>query len=347
VLREKLQWPEGVVDLAQRAAAVDGDHVGDEELAMMFMCCHPALPHAARIALTLKLVSGFSVEEIADASLERAAAVAQRLVRAKHEIREQGIPLEIPSPRELLERMASVLEILYLLFNEGYGAHGGASLTRADLCGEAIRLTRILAGNPHTDRPPVHALLALMLLQASRLPARVNELGDLMLLAEQDRSRWDQAMAADGMRHLGRAATGEAITPYHIEAAIAACHATAGDAASTNWAYVLRLYDDLLALKPSPVVALNRAVALAMRDGAEAGIAAIEAIRHHPSLAQYYLLPSVLAGLEFRAGALAAAARHYRAALTMRCSEPERRFMQRQLDLIAAQSAAPRPGADP
>ena len=336
VLREKLPWPDQVVDIAAR----DGGGIGDEELAMMFMCCHPLLPRAARIALTLKLVSGFSIDEIADASLERAPAVAQRLVRAKRDIREQGIPLEIPSPRELEGRLLSVIEVLYLLFNEGYGAHGGESLTRADLCGEAIRLTRILAANAHTERPPVHALLALMLLQASRLPARADELGDLLLLADQDRARWDKAMAAEGLRHLDRAAAGDEITPYHIEAAIASCHATARDAAATDWPYLLSLYDDLLALTSSPVVALNRAVALAMVEGPEAGIRAVQAISRHPSLAQYCPLPAVLAGLEVRAGNLADAARHYRDALTMRCSAPERRFMQRQLEMLAAQAAA-------
>jgi RNA polymerase sigma-70 factor (ECF subfamily) len=321
---------EGVVDLARRG---DGDpaRFGDESLAMMFMCCDPALGRAAHVALTLKLVSGFSVEEIADASLERAPAVAQRLVRAKREIRERRLALEIPLPRELAARLASVLEVIYLLFNEGYAAHGGESLVRADLCDEGIRLARLLAGNPQTDRPAVEALLALMLLQSSRLPARVDALGDLTLLAEQDRRRWDRRLMAEGLRHMERAAAGPEVTPYHLEAAIAACHATARDAASTDWRAILRLYDDLMALKPSPVVALNRAVAVAMAEGAAAGIAVLAAIGDDPALAQYHLLPAVRAGLERRAGRPADAIRHYRRALALRASAPERRFLERQV----------------
>lgn len=329
--REALQWPDGIVDLAQRGDGSDGVRIGDEALAMMFMCCDPALGRAAHIALTLKLVSGFSVEEIADASLERAPAVAQRLVRAKREIRERRLALEIPLPRELGARLESVLEVIYLLFNEGYAAHGGESLVRADLCDEAIRLARLIAGNPQTDRPSVEALLALMLLQRSRLPARVDALGDLTLLADQDRSRWDRDLVESGLRHLGRAAAGTEVSPYHIEAAIAAQHATARDAASTDWPAILRLYDDLVALKPSPVVALNRAVAVAMAEGPDIGIRALERIGDDPVLAQYHLLPAVRGGLERRAGRPAEALHHYRAALALRCSAPERRFLKRQI----------------
>ena len=338
--RTALQWPEGVVDLAQRGDGSDGGRIGDEALAMMFMCCDPALGRAAHIALTLKLVSGFSVEEIADASLERAPAVAQRLVRAKREIRERRLALEIPLPRELGARLASVLEVIYLLFNEGYASHGGESLVRADLCDEAIRLARLIAGNPQTDRPAVEALLALMLLQRSRLPARVDALGDLALLADQDRSRWDRGLVEAGLRHLERAASGTEISPYHIEAAIAAQHATARDAASTDWPAIRRLYDDLVALKPSPVVALNRAVAVAMAEGPEAGIGALERIGDDPALAQYHLLPAVRGGLERRAGRPRDALRHYRTALTLRCSAPERRFLERQIAEIENELSA-------
>ena len=334
VLRDKLAWSENLVDLTPRRDASPADAIGDEELAMMFMCCHPALPQPARIALTLKLVGGFGVEEIADALLSQTAAVAQRLVRAKRQIRDEKIALEIPPPGEVRARLPSVLDVLYLLFNEGYGAHGGDNLTRADLCAEAIRLAKLLAENPHTDRPSVRALLALLLLQASRLPARVDEVGDLLLLAEQDRARWDRAMIAEGMAHLDRAATGDEMTAYHLEAGIAACHATAADAASTDWAYVLRLYDELLRLKPSPVVALNRAVALAMVEGPAAGIEAITALRSHAALAGYHLLPAVLAGLERRAGDLEGAARHYGEALQRRSTAPERRFIEKQLAAI-------------
>jgi len=305
--------------------------LGDDELAMMFMCCHPALPPPARVALTLKTVGGFSVDEIAAAFLAEPEAIAQRLVRAKRQIREQAISIEIPPEGEIGARLDSVLAVLYLLFNEGYSAHGGPNLTRAELCGEAIRLGEILGGNSATDLPAVHALLALMLLQASRLPARVDEMGDLLLLAEQDRSDWDRALIARGLGHLERAASGDRITAYHVEAAIAATHAVADDEASTDWAGIVRHYDDLLELKPSPVVELNRAIALAKAEGPEAGIEALERIEGDPALARYYLLPAALGRLWLEAGELERAARYYEEALTRPTSAPERRFLERQL----------------
>ena len=225
-----------------------------------------------------------------------------------------------------------MLDVLYLFFNEGYSVHGGENLVRAELCGEAIRLAGILARNRRTDLPPVHALLALMLLQASRLPTRVDEAGDLLLLSEQDRARWDQGLIGEGLRHLDRAASGASMTAYHVEAAIAACHAVAPGEASTDWAYVLRLYGELLALKPSPVVELNRAIALAMVEGPAAGIRAIEGIQEHPALARYYLLPAALGALWLRAGDTTRAAGYYREALTRPSSSPERRFLEKQLE---------------
>jgi RNA polymerase sigma factor (sigma-70 family) len=305
--------------------------LGDDELAMMFMSCHPLLPHAGRIALTLKTVGGFGVGEIAAAFLAEPGAIAQRLVRAKRQIREQEIAIEIPRPDKLGARLESVLGVLYLLFNQGYAAHGGENLLRAELCGEAIRLAGILARNPATDLPAVHALQALMLLQASRLPARADDAGDLLLLSEQDRGLWDQELIAEGLDHLERAASGGEVTPYHVEAAIAAAHALARDETSTDWAGIVRLYDDLLALKPSPVVALNRAIALAMAEGPAAGIVAIECIESDPALARYYLLPAVLGDLWLRCDDPARAAQHYREALTRLCSAPERRFLEKQL----------------
>ena len=314
--------------------------LGDDELATMFMCCHPALPPPARVALTLKTVGGFSVEEVAAAFLAEPETIAQRLVRAKRQIREQGIAIEIPPGAELGERLASVLDVLYLLFNEGYSAHGGKNLIRADLCGESIRLAEILAGNPATDLPEVHALLALMLLQASRLPARVDASGDLLLLDEQDRDAWDQALIGRGFHHLDRAASGDRITAYHAEAAIAATHAAAPNSASTDWSAIVRLYDDLVALKPSPVVELNRAIALAMAEGPRIGIAAIERIESDPALARYYLLPATLGRLWLEAGDADRAAGYYEAALAMPCSAPERRFLERQL--MRCRLSAPR-----
>ena len=325
-LRGKLDGFDGWLEESPPAPAL-----GDDELAMIFMCCHPSLPPAARVALTLKTVGGFSVEEIAAAFLAEGDAIAQRLVRAKRQIREQAIAIEIPAEDELGGRLDSVLDVLYLLFNEGYSAHGGPNLTRAELCGEAIRLAEILAGNPATDRPVVHALLALMLLQASRLPARVDEAGDVLLLAEQDRGVWDQELIGRGLRHLDRAASGRTITAYHVEAAIAAAHAVAVDDAATDWGYVVRLYDDLLAIKASPVVELNRAIALAMAEGPAAGIAAIERIEQDPALARYYLLPAALGRLWLEAGNPDRAARYFEEALTRPCSAPERRFLERQL----------------
>jgi len=329
VLHAKLEalgaeWPQAADGAGPRG-------VDDDELAMMLMCCHPALPRSARVALTLKTVGGFAVEEIAAAFLARPATVAQRLVRAKRQIRAERLRLEIPPADALPARLDSVLDVLYLLFNEGYAAHDGDNLVRADLCSEAIRLARIVAAHPPTDRPPVRALLALMLLLASRLPARADEAGELLLLAEQDRARWDHALIAEGLRRLGSAAEGDTVTTYHVEAAIAACHAVAADEASTDWPYVLRLYDDLLSLKPSPVVALNRAIALAMVDGPAAGIRALEKLERHRALARYHLLPAALGALWRRAGAPATAARHYRAALALPCSSPARRFLQRHL----------------
>jgi len=317
-------WPEDV-----QVAELDG--VDDAELAMILMCCHPTLPRPARVALTLKTVGGFSVEEIAAAFLARPAAIAQRLVRAKRRLRRERIGLEIPSADALPLRLESVLDVLYLLFNEGYAAHGGDNVVRAELCGEAIRLARIVAAHPPTDRPAVRALLALMLLHASRLPARTDEAGDLCLLADQDRARWDPRALAEGLGCLDRAAEGDTVTEYHLEAAIAACHAVAPDEASTDWPYVLRLYEDLLALKPSPVVALNRAIALAMVDGPAAGIRALESLSGQRALARYHLLPAALGALWWRAGSPQTAARHYRAALARPCSSPERRFLERRL----------------
>lgn len=320
-------------DLVPAAEPPDeAEPVTDDELAMIFMCCHPALSRLARTTLTLKTVCGFSTDEIAAALLAQPAAVAQRLVRVKRQIKLESIPFGIPSAAELSARRQTVLEVLYLLFNEGYSAHGGAELVRTDLCAEAIRLAEMLAANPATAGPPVHALLALMYLQASRLPARLDGAGDLLLLDEQDRSRWDSGLVARGLRYLGQSATGDEVTAYHLEAAIAACHATAPDTDAIDWAQILALYDDLLTLKRTPVALLNRAIALAMVEGPEAGISAIQRLAGLPALRRYHLLPAALGALWLRAGRPEQAAACYQAALAMRCSEPERRFLERQLE---------------
>src|ERR1700726_1113847 len=246
----------------------------DDTLVMILMCCHPALARESQVALTLKTVGGFSVDEIARAFLLRSATVAQRLVRAKRLLRERRIAFALPA-RGLGPRIDSALETIYLLFNEGYAATAGDDLVRSDLCGEAVRLATILADHPATSLPKVHALLALMLFQASRLPARCDAEGALVLLADQERRRWDRALIGRALGHLERCAAGERATAYHLEAGLPACHAMAPSYAATDWAQILALYDDRLALAPSPVVVLNRAVALSMVQGPRGGIAAL------------------------------------------------------------------------
>jgi RNA polymerase sigma-70 factor (ECF subfamily) len=296
------------------------------------MCCHPAIPEEGSIALTLKTVGGFSVEEIARAFLSQKATIAQRLVRAKRLIREQSIPMEMPSRDEFPARLTSLLKVVYLMFNEGHSAHEGDALVRSDLCDEAIRLGMLLSEHPATRGPAVDALLALMLLQAARLPARIDGAGEVALLDEQDRSRWNHQMIARGMRHLDASATGDEITTYHVEAAIAACHAAAPSFDDTDWSRIVSLYDDLLAMQPSPVVALNRAIAIAMADGPDAGIAAIESIASRDSLRDYPLFYATLGELWLRSGDSTRAAEQFARALELPSSMPEKRFLLRKLE---------------
>jgi RNA polymerase sigma-70 factor (ECF subfamily) len=303
------------------------EELADEQLAMIFACCAPALPSEARVALTLKAVSGFGVAEIARAFLSDEATIAQRLVRAKRRIRELGITLALPSPAEIPGRLDTVLRVLYLLFNEGYGAHTGENLVREDLCGEAIRLAQLLAGRPDTGLPKVHALLALFYLQAARLEARVDGDGNLLLLEEQERSRWDQSLLALGVSQLERAAEGDEVSEYHLQAAIAVVHATSASFAQTDWPRLVALYDQLLALAPSPVVALNRAIAQSMVDGPAAALASLDALSAEPALRNYHLLPAVRADFLRRLGRSAEAAACYQEALRHPCTEPERRFL--------------------
>ncbi len=294
----------------------------DDQLAMMFLCCHPRIPRDARVALTLKTVGGFGTGEIARAFLIQETAAAQRIVRAKRLIRELDLSFELEGlPRE---RLDSVLETLYLLFNEGYSGAG-------EFADEAIRLGRLLARHAATATPAVHALLALFLLQSARGAARIDAQGGLLLLAEQDRSLWDQARISEGLRHLDRSAAGEALTSWHLEAGIAAAHATAPDFASTDWSYIAAQYDRLYALNPSPVVALNRAVAVARCDGPEAGLRAAGAIEHHPALQRYHLLPATLGRLWQETGHRQKAAAYLEKALACECPAPERRFLEQQL----------------
>jgi RNA polymerase sigma-70 factor, ECF subfamily len=302
----------------------EGDH-GDDELALTFLCCHPGLPLASQVVLTLRTVGGLGVEEIGGALLSRPAAVAQRLVRAKRWLRENTVPLEVD-----VSRVDSVLSVLYLLFDAGYDAVDGDSAVRGELCGEAIRLCRLLCADRRTDLPRTRALLALMLLQGSRLRARTDPGGDILLLSDQDRTRWDRAMIAEGTRLFGRSCTGDERSAYHVEAAIALCHAMAPDVEHTDWARIVSLYDDLLVRKHSPVAALNRAIAAAMAGEPDRG--ELARLEREPALRDYHLLPAALGALALRAGEPATAAGYYRDALTKQISAPTRRFLQRQLD---------------
>jgi RNA polymerase sigma-70 factor (ECF subfamily) len=299
---------------------------------MIFMACHPSIPREGRVALTLKTVGGFGVSEIARAFLAKEPTIAQRLVRAKRLIRDEGVTFDLPSGAEMSARLNSVLEVLYLLFNEGYTAHAGENLVRDDLAQEAIRLCSLVIAHPATNLPKCHALLALMLFHTARLSTRVGEGGELSLLAEQDRSQWDRRMIYLAYKHLDAAAEGEEFTEYHLQAAIAACHAAAASYELTDWAEIVRLYDLLVGLNPSPVIALNRAVAIAKWKGPEAGILAIEEISRHPALQHYYLLPATLGELWGEMGDATKAADFYREALNHPCSEPERRLLSKRLD---------------
>ena len=306
------------------------EQLRDDELRMIFMCCHPEISREASVALSLKTVSGFGVREIARAFLADEATIAQRLVRAKRQIRERGLTLEMPHGQELKRRLDSVLEVIYLVFNEGYAAHEGQDLIRQDLCAEALRLGRLVASSSIAT-PKVHALVAMMALQAARLPARVDEAGDLVLLESQDRNRWDRELIGLGFHHLELSMAGDEVSEYHAQAGIAATHARAGDAQSIEWPLILEFYDQLLAINPSPVVALNRAVAVAKVRGAAQALAEIENLAHETKLREYYLLLAVRGHLLLELGRRDEAARNFNAALERPCSEPERRFLRRKL----------------
>ncbi|MBL8173789.1 MAG: sigma-70 family RNA polymerase sigma factor [Bryobacterales bacterium] len=327
-LRREASLASKIPELERRlnASAAEAPPV-DEHLAMMFLCCYPSLPAQARLCLTLKLAAGFSVAEIGRALLLREDAVAQRIVRAKKQIREENIPIAMPEAGVLPDRLDSVLEALYLMFNEGYSASSGESLLRRVLCDEAIYLTSLLVANPQTALPRVHALLALQYLHAARLDARTDASGDLVLLEDQDRVRWDHHAIALGFRHLDLSAAGDEISAYHIQAAIAAEHAKG----QADWHAIVALYDQLCQLQSSPVVRLNRAVAVARRDGPQAGLAAIETIALDPALARYYLLPAVKAALHMETGDTLQAAALYMDALGCPCNAAERRFLERRL----------------
>jgi len=320
------------------------EEIEDDRLRLIFTCCHPALPAEGQVALTLREICGLTTEEIARAFLVTPATLAQRIVRAKAKIRETPIPYEVPTPEELPERLAAVLQVIYLVFNEGYSAAAGAEVTRAELTGEAIRLCRLLAElqpepqgmslgitDPEVIDPEIMGLLALMLLQESRRAARTSPAGELILLEAQDRSLWNREQVAEGVALVEKALKSRRFGPYTLQAAIAAVHAEAKSAAATDWRQIASLYDQLVRIQPSPVVQLNRAVAIAMCDGPEAGLTHIDALLEHGELANYHLAHSARADMYRRLGRTAEARASYEKALALTQQEPERQFLQERI----------------
>jgi len=322
-IAEQLETQSGTV------ASLDDESVEDDRLRLIFTCCHAALAPEARVALTLREVCGLTTEEIARAFLTAPPTLAQRIVRAKTKIREAHIPYQVPSPAELPERLDAVLHVIYLVFNEGYFASSGAALTRADLSGEAIRLGRLLQAL--LPEPEVSGLLALMLLQESRREARTSPTGELILLENQDRARWNREQIAEGVMLVERALMSRRFGPYTLQAAIAAVHSEAASAAATDWPQITALYSVLARAEPSPVVELNRAVAVAMCEGPEAALVLIDAIFARGELVQYPLAHSARAEMCRRLGRGAEARASYEKALSLTQQEPERRFLENRL----------------
>jgi len=317
--------------LERGAEPVFAGEVEDDQLRLILVCCHPEVPADARIALTLKVVCGFSVREIARAFLAGEAAIAQRIARAKRLIRERALPYEVPAPRDMADRRDSVLKVLYLLFNEGYSPGEGEQVIRADICAEAVRLAEAVAAHPVVSTPECHALAALLLFQGARLESRQDKAGDILLLEHQDRSVWNREWIARGFRHVERAMGGDRLTAYHLEAGIASYHAAAPSWEATDWSAIVEYYDRLMALDGSPLTALNRAIALAMVEGPEAGLAAIEVIAGADELRDYPLLDSVRGELCRRAGRREEARAHLESALERAGTAPQRRLLEHRL----------------
>jgi RNA polymerase sigma-70 factor (ECF subfamily) len=308
----------------------------DEQLTLMFTCCHPQLNQENQTALILKTLCGFSVDEIARAFLSTPTTIAQRLVRAKRKIKDDNIRFELPQDKELKLRLSTVLHVLYLLFNEGYSATEGEDLVRQDLCEEAVRLATLLAAHPTGNSPETHALLALMLFHASRFPTRTDSDGNLIVLSEQDRTKWDRQMIQRGYYHLDRAATGKAMSEYHLQASIAACHASAQNYESTDWKAILGFYDMLILMNRSPVLLLNRAVAICMLEGTSLGLEELDKLKNLPSLKDYYLLPATYAEFHRLAGDHKKAKEYYQKTLELVRTKPERQFITNRLNEVSS-----------
>jgi RNA polymerase sigma-70 factor (ECF subfamily) len=326
---DKLEDADTLADPASETDDANDEGLEDDRLRLIFTCCHPALSPDAQVALTLREVCGLATEEIARAFLTPTPTLAQRIVRAKTKIREARIPYQVPSPAELPQRLDSVLRVIYLVFNEGYSASSGDALTRHDLSEEAIRLGRLLVDL--LAEPEAQGLLALMLLHESRRAARATADGELILLDDQDRTLWDQERIAEGSALVQRALVSQRYGPYAMQAAIAAVHANASHAAATDWPQIVALYEVLLRIDASPVIELNRAVAVAMRDGPEAGLALIDAILQNGDLSDYHLAHAARADMYRRLGRTDEAIAAYQQALALTRQEPERRFLARRL----------------
>ena len=351
-LRRRTRFDAALADLADhldRSAAApamsEDEDLEDDRLRLIFTCCHPSLPPDARVALTLREVCGLTTEEIARAFLTGAPTIAQRIVRAKQKIREAQIPYGVPAREELSERLDGVLHVVYLVFNEGYTASSGETLTRHDLSSEAIRLARLLV--ELLPEPEAVGLLALMLLHDARRAARTSSDGEIVLLEEQDRSLWNGEQIAEGLRLVEQSLKSRRIGPFTIQAAIAAVHAEAADARATDWPQIVGLYDVLWRLDPSPIVSLNRAAAVAMRDGPKAGLEIIDEILARGELGDYHLAHSARADLCRRLGRTADARASYERALQLAKAEPARRFLKRRLQQLGYGDCPPPPTFDP
>lgn len=334
-IRRRARFDASLSEIAQRVDQnadgpdLDSDGVEDDRLRLIFTCCHPAIAPDAQVSLTLREVCGLTTEEIAHAFFTAPPTLAQRIVRAKTKIRDASIPYELPSRDELPDRLDSVLRVIYLVFNEGYSASSGNSLTRHDLSGEAIRLGRLLV--ELLPEPEAQGLLALMLLHESRRSARTDARGNLVLLDDQDRTLWNQQQIAEGLALVQQALSAPVIGPYAVQAAISAVHAQAPEPSATDWSQIVALYEVLLRAEPSPVVELNRAVAVAMRDGPKSGLQIIDEILNRGDLSEYHLAHSARADLCRRLGRKAEARAAYQKALTLTRQEPEQQFLQRRL----------------